>query len=154
MKIDLNNHKNLCKDSRQKIIVSRDDKEKSVGKKCEHKATNKNLSLVRHFKVDGDILIDGKKCDFLLLNDDKKEAYLIELKRSKLLEAIEQLDSSYAKIKSALPEYQFFFRISHSTSNTHTIKNRKIIRWREKHGRTFDGRPIAELNSTPYEEDI
>lgn len=154
MSIDLNKHQNLCKDSRQKIIVSRDDKEKSVGKKCEHKATNKNLSLVRHFKVDGDILLDGKKCDFLLLNDDKKDAYLIELKRSKLLEAIEQLDSSYTEIKSALPDYQFFFRISHSESNTHTIKNQKIIRWREKHGRTEDGKPIAELHSTPYEETI
>ena len=154
MSIDLNKHQNLCKDSRQKIIVSRDDKEKSVGKKCEHIATNENLSLVRHFKVDGDILLDGKKCDFLLLNDDKKDAYLIELKRSKLLDAIEQLDSSYTEIKSALPDYQFFFRISHSESNTHTIKNQKIIRWREKHGCTPDKRPIAELKSTPYKENI
>ena len=33
MSINLKNYENLCKDERQKIIVSRDDNEKSVGEK-------------------------------------------------------------------------------------------------------------------------
>ena len=153
--IDLNNYENLCKNERQKIIVSRDDNEKSIGKKCEHRANNKNQSLVRQYKVDGSIFIDGKKCDFLVLNDEKKNAYLIELKRSRILEAIEQLESTYERIKLALPEYQFLFRISHAeTNNTHTIKNQKIIRWREKYGKTSEGKLIADLKKTPYCEDI
>ena len=154
MSIDLKNYENLCKDERQKIIVSRDENEKSVGKKCEHRAINVNRSLVRQYKVDGNIFIDGKKCDFLVLNDDKKDAYLIELKRSKLLEAVEQLESTYERIKSSIPEYQFFFRISHSETNTHTVKNQKIIRWREKHGQSAEGKPIADLRKTPYNEEI
>lgn len=154
MNINLKNYENLCKDERQKIIVSRDDNEKSVGKKCEHRATNKGGALVRQYKVDGNIFIDGKKCDFLVLNDDNQDAYLIELKRSKLLEAIEQLESTHERIKSALPEYNFFFRISHAETNTHTVKNQKIIRWREKHGQTSAGKPIADLKKTPYCEDI
>ena len=48
--IDLKNYKNLCKDERQKIIVSRDDNEKSIGKKCEHRANNKNSSLEQFTK--------------------------------------------------------------------------------------------------------
>lgn len=152
--IDLKNYENLCKDERQKIIVSRDDNEKSIGKKCEHRANNKNNSLVRQYKVDGSIFIDGKKCDFLVLNDEKQNAYLIELKRSRILEAIEQLKSTYERIKLSLPEYQFFFRISHAETNTHTIKNQKIIRWREKYGQTSEGKPIADLKKTPYCEDI
>ena len=106
-------------------------------------------------KVDGSIFIDdSKKCDFLVLNDEKQNAYLIELKRSRILEAIEQLESTYERIKLALPEYQFFFRISHAETNTHTIKNQKIIRWRERHGQTSEGKPIADLKKTPDCEDI
>ena len=105
--------------------------------------------MVRQYKINESIFIDGKKCDFLVLNDEKKNAYLIELKRSKILEAIDQLESTYKHIKLALPEYQFFFRISHAEPNTHTIKNQKIIRWREKHGKTSEGKPIADLKKHP-----
>ena len=154
MEIDLNNHKNLCKDSRQKIIVSRDDKEKSVGKKCEHRAINNRNCLVRHYQVDGDILTDGKKCDFLVLNDDDKFAYLIELKRTKILEGMEQLKISHQKIKSALPDYQFLFRIVHAGTNTHAVRSQEVVRWRESHGRTSEGKPIADLKKTPYIEEI
>ena len=156
MSIDLKNYENLCKDERQKIIVSRDDDEKNSGKggKCEHRALNKSQSLVRQYKVDGNILVDGKKCDFLVLNDDKKDAYLIELKRSRIHEGIEQLEATHERIKSSLPEYQFFFRISHSGSNSHDVRSQKTIRWREKHGQSSEGKPIADLRKTPYIEEI
>lgn len=155
MSIDLNNYENLCKDERQKIIVSRDDDEKSSsGKKCEHRALNKNQSLVRQYKIDGNIFVEGKKCDFLVLNDDRKDAYLIELKRSKINEGIEQLESTYERIKSSLPNYQFLFRLVHAGTNTHGVISQKTIRWREKHGKTADGKIIADLQKTPYTEEI
>lgn len=156
MTIDLKNYENLCKDERQKIIVSRDNDEKNSGRgeKCEHRALNKNQSLVRQYKVDGEIFVDGRKCDFLVVNDDKKDAYLIELKRSRIHEGIEQLESTFERIKAALPEYQFLFRIAHAGTNTHDVRSQKTIRWKEKHGKTPDGRPIAELKKTPYIEGI
>ena len=66
MSIDLKNYENLCKDERQKIIVSRDDDEKNSGKggKCEHCALNKSQSLVRQYKVDGNIFVTVKNVIF------------------------------------------------------------------------------------------
>lgn len=46
--VDLKNYENLCKDERQK---------------CEHRTNNKNSNSVRHYKVDGSIFINCKKCD-------------------------------------------------------------------------------------------
>ena len=64
--------KNRCRDNpKRKEIVSEENRNK-------HIAHNDSGSLVRHFHVDGDILPKGEKperCDFLILDDTKKNAY-------------------------------------------------------------------------------
>ena len=75
MSVLLSDFTSLCGE-RQKIIVCEEKR---------NKYTSKNIyeNKVRQYKVDGDIFEKGKepkKCDYLVFNDDKKDAYFIELK--------------------------------------------------------------------------
>lgn len=72
----LNNFHSICEE-KQKIIVSKDSGTARI-----HRAVNIDGDYVRHYKIDGNVISDKtvKKCDFLLLNDSKKDAYLIEVK--------------------------------------------------------------------------
>lgn len=106
MKINLSDYENLCKDKRQSIIVSQDRKSD-----CQHRAQNvvkeNNLrSVVRQYKVDGNIITVGNKCDYLVLNDDLKTAYLIELKGSEIPRAIKQLDDTFSAIYGKMHTYR------------------------------------------------
>ena len=56
----------------QKIIVSRDK-----GSSCQHRAINdKGESDVRQYQLDGKLVVDETCCDYLVLNDSAKSAYL------------------------------------------------------------------------------
>lgn len=72
----------LC-ELRQRIIVSRDE-----GQAREHRAQNVDGCRVSHYKIDGTVIRDAsKRCDFLLMNDDLSDAYLIELKGTNIEDA-------------------------------------------------------------------
>lgn len=121
----------LC-EPRQKIIVSKDDR--SI---CQHRAYNKTENLVRHYRIDGDVIRDMsvKKCDYLLLNDDKKDAYLIELKGKDILRAIEQLESTEQRLANDLLGYKKYYRIVYH-SNTHAIRTLEYTKFsKRKSGR-------------------
>lgn len=152
MKINLSDYENLCKDKRQPIIVSQDRRSD-----CQHRAQNvvkqNNLrSVVRQYKVDGKIITDGKRCDYLVLNDDLKTAYLIELKGKDINHATEQLDNTLKIMKANLPDYTFFLRIAYT--GTPAVRYSKINRWKEKYGKSGDGVAIADMKRSPYEENI
>lgn len=154
MKINLSDYENLCKDKRQPIIVSRD-----LRSGCRHQAQNvvkqNNLrSIVRRYKIDGNIITLGNKCDYLVLNDDLKTAYLIELKGSKIPHAIKQLEDTLKIMRDNLPEYTFFLRIAYNGKCTHAVRDSETIRWKDKHGKSKDGVAIANLKRSPYKEDI
>ena len=72
------------------------------------KSTNNLCSIVRQYKINGNIIIVRNRCDYLVLNDDLKTAYLIELKGSKIPHAIKQLDDTFNIMKDNLPDYTFF----------------------------------------------
>ncbi|MDE7298085.1 MAG: hypothetical protein K2N94_04560, partial [Lachnospiraceae bacterium] len=67
-------------------IVSRD--KRSTRHHC---GINKARAYVTHYRIDGIVVSEGKKCDFLLMNEDRKVAYLIEIKGDDLSEAAKQL---------------------------------------------------------------
>ena len=94
----LDNAHSLCEE-RQKKIISRDTKSR-----CEHRAHNPERNLVRHYQIDGGVIVDKavQKCDFLLLNDDKKNAYLIELKGTHILKALQQLEETEKHLREDL----------------------------------------------------
>ena len=102
----------------QKIVVSKDN-----GNSREHRAINPHgRNSLRHYKLDGELVLQEKCCDYLLINDSTQKAYLIELKGGNVAEAIPQLKAAEQKVKNELLNYSFFYRIIASKARTHEIK--------------------------------
>lgn len=110
-------------------IVSRDKRNPQY-----HRANNHSKSYVTHYKIDGVVLKLGNKCDFLLMNEEKKKAYLIELKGSDLVEAAQQLEATEAALRQELYGYDLQYRIVANKCKTQEIYSsayRKYqIRWK------------------------
>ena len=110
----------------------------SAENRCTHVGKNKNRHMIRQFKVDGEVVEAGDmspRCDYLLLNDDAKTSYYIELKGSDLVKAIEQIETTVAMIAPSIPEYAVLRRIVFRTG-THGIQTRPVLSWKRKHGNT------------------
>ena len=67
----LNGFTSLCSKN-AKQIVSRDK-----GNPQYHKANNVSNSEVTHYQIDGKVIKTGDRCDYLLMNETSKTAYLI-----------------------------------------------------------------------------
>lgn len=117
---------------------------------CKHIGNNSGRDEVRQFKVDGDIFPKGEKpnrCDWLLLNDDKKKAYFIELKGSNIEYAISQIEESVKRLQPSIPSYKIYRRLIYRTG-THKIQGNGVVRWKSKHKGT------AIIKERIYEENI
>lgn len=125
----LTKEKSLCKE-RQSIIVSKDK-----GTPRAHNAINEaGKNLVRHYKLDGDLVKQQKCCDYLLVNDTLKNAYFIELKGRNIDEAVLQLKSGAQLCKSELPNYTFYYRIVASKVRTHEIQKTEFRKFKDACG--------------------
>lgn len=121
--------KSRC-EKNQSIIVSRDK-----SNRVSHCAINPQREFdVRKYQLDGDLVKQEKCCDFLLINDTKKKAYLIELKGGNIDEAIPQLEAGEKKCKDELKGYVFLYRIVCSKAKTHKIESTAFRRFKEKCG--------------------
>ena len=132
----------LCKE-RASIISSRDKGESQT-----HVAYNKDSSLVTHYQVDGVIIKNGNKCDFLLINEKKKTAYLIELKGSDLSWAAKQLQATEQTLSAQLAPYQLQYRIVANKCRTSEIETAEFKKYRKR----WKGQFVYK--SVKYEEDI
>ena len=143
----LSGHQSLC-DKRQKRIVSKE-------KRSNHTAVNEKRQLVRQYLIDGDVIEDKHviKCDYLVLNDEKKAAYFIELKGSKVVHAIEQIEETAKRLRPCLQGYQFYYRIVYSGSCTHNVNRAGYLEWERKHGRAR-GIAVAYMKQGSYSETI
>lgn len=132
-----------------KIIVSRDIT------KCEHRGVNPDCCDVRQYQIDGKVITgQEERCDWLVLNDDKKDAYYIELKGSHIEKAIRQLENSKKLLASDLADYTPFFRIIYK-SYSHSVDNMKTIKWKQDCGKDKkSGKPLAVIKQMRYEEEI
>lgn len=121
--------KSRCKEH-QRLIVSRDS-----GTRREHRAINPDEKYsVRQYKLDGDLVIQQKCCDFLLLNDSLKKAYFIELKGSNIEEAIPQLENGIKLCAEELIGYTVLCRIVSSKVRTHDIQSNTFRKFKDKYG--------------------
>lgn len=126
----ISGHTSLCKE-RARIITSRDK-----GQSQTHIAINKDISLVTHYQVDGVIIKNGNKCDFLLINEDKKTAYLIELKGSDLSWAARQLQVTEQTLSAQLAPYQpLQYRIVANKCRTNEIETAEFKKYRKCWGK-------------------
>ncbi len=132
----------LCKKDAS-VVVSRDK-----GEPQEHRAINVDRQTVAQYRVDGDIITQGERCDFLVLNEDKKNAYLIELKGHHLTKAAAQLDTTAKVLQKQLSSYRVHCRIVASRSCTHDIRDSAFRKFQARWGKTFG------MKSGLYQENI
>ena len=111
----LKNFNSLC-DKNAPQIVSRDKKNPQY-----HKGNNTSREEVTHYQIDGVVIKTGNKCDYLLINETKKVAYLIELKGSDLVKAAQQLEATEKLLKSELSNYKLQYRIVANKCKTQEI---------------------------------
>lgn len=122
----LKGFKSLCNE-RAAYIVSKDKKNPQY-----HKGNNVDKSYVTHYQIDGVVIQSGSRCDFLLINEDKLTAYLIELKGSDLAKAAEQLEATEKELKNELVNYNLQYRIIANKCKTHEIESSSYKKYRIK----------------------
>lgn len=126
----LEKYDSLCGE-RQAIIVSKDS-----GQRREHRATNASRCRVSHYQIDGYVVQDDSiRCDFLLMNDDKTDAYLIELKGSDIEHALEQLEATAIQLKEELHGYTVKYRLVHSRAKTQAMRGIKFKKFKQRHSK-------------------
>lgn len=90
----LKDYQSHCKKN-QKIIICQDKKNPQ-----KYVAHNEERNDVYQYLFDGDVVKEGKRCDYLLLNDTKKRIYFVELKGSDLNYALVQIEESVKVCKT------------------------------------------------------
>ncbi len=137
----LRGFESLCSENAAQI-VSRDKKNPQY-----HRGINIDKAYVTHYKIDGVVLKTGSRCDYLLINEKKRTAYLIELKGSDLVKAAEQLENTERALQKELSDYELRYRIVANKCKTQEIQSsayRKYqIRWK---GRLRQGTGFMEEN--------
>lgn len=113
----LKGFESLCAKNAHQII-SKDRKNPQY-----HKAVNKENNDVTQYQIDGIVLKDGTRCDYLLMNETKKVAYLIELKGSVLVKAAEQLENTEKMLRQELFGYSLRYRIVANKCKTQEIRS-------------------------------
>lgn len=112
-------------------IVSRDK-----GNSQYHKGINGKRMYVSHYKIDGVVIKSGNRCDYLLMNEVARIAYLIELKGSDLVKAAKQLEATEKALIQQLSGYSLQYRIVANkcrTQEIHSSEYRKYqLRWKKR----------------------
>lgn len=127
----LEKYRSLC-DKNAPQIVSKDVKASRT-----HIANNRKRAFVTYYRIDGVVITEGNKCDYLLFNEDTKDAYLIELKGSRIVSAAKQLDETAKKLTAPLAGYTLHFRIVASKCTTHAVESQDFLKykrdWKKKY---------------------
>ncbi len=118
---------------------------------CTYVGHNPKRKYIRQFFIDGDVFSKGKeptRCDILLLDDTEQRSYYIELKRSDIPKAVQQIENTIPLIKDSVKDYTIFCRIVIFKARTHKINDKSVIAWRKKYGKN------AAIHSVKFEENL
>ena len=136
MSLPLADFESTYKEARPKEIISRE-------KLNRHIAKNNDNCLARQLRIDGYVITENiKKCDYLVLNDDKCAAYFIELKGSDITGAIEQIEQTVKKLEKDLRGYDKKLRIVYSGK----VISGSIAEWKKKNRNADAKHRILEEN--------
>jgi hypothetical protein len=115
--------KSQCSEySHKKIVVAQE-------KKCEYRAHNIDRKKLCKVKIDGSYITDGRKCDYLIINCNDTNAYLIELKGTDVFHGIEQIESTISRLQGELAKCKIFSRIVLKKVSVPDLENNpKILR--------------------------
>jgi hypothetical protein len=104
-----------CKEiSSDSIIVFQDRNSKA--KMC---FSNPSRRTVQKIRVDNCLIVEGKRCDFLLVDENNIE-YFIELKGSKVEYACKQIIETMGKISRNIGAFKYAFIVSSACPLTTT----------------------------------
>ena len=128
----LEKYRSLCQE-RQKITVSKDS---GVGNPSQHRALNEGQDRVRQYCLDDRAIVQNEepRCDYLVLNDDKKRAYFIELKGRHIERAKAQIENAERLLAGDVEDYARFYRIVYKTG-TQSVRSAAINTWIRRMGR-------------------
>jgi len=126
-----------CKAFNHSFDFQHDDRRivpfRDKGHSTEYRYVNHSSDHLAKYRVDGGLIADeGAKCDYLLLNCEKKQSYFIELKGCDLIHAVDQIDRSIEELKNNLPGFAFFARIVLTRVNTTDLHHLKFLRLEKK----------------------
>ena len=124
----LEGFESLCSEKAAQIVS------KDKGNQQYHRGINAGKRYVTHYKIDGVVIKEGNRCDYLLMNEEAQTAYLIELKGSDLVKAAEQLEATEIALRQELSAYELQYRIVANrckTQEVHSSAYRKYqMRWK------------------------
>lgn len=126
----------------QQIIVCEEHHQKYI-------ANNTGRNEVYKYQIDGDVLSSGTsqlRCDFIVENATKGNAYLIELKGKDVVHAVEQIEATICLFSAQLCDYNIFPRIVYRR-NTHGVRSSKVIAFKRKY-------PKSKIETNIIEENI
>ncbi|MFN7414725.1 MAG: hypothetical protein ACK5RT_12605 [Dolichospermum sp.] len=135
----------------RKTIVVRDS-----GNKQEYRVTNDNGKEICKIKVDGCLIKEGERCDYLILACEDKSAFFVELKGHDLQKAVGQIDSSLTKLITEIKEFNIYARIVLNRNPTPDINSSVEIKLRKrlkKHNGKDSG-DLIKYKSKVLEENI
>ena len=97
----------------KKCLKFRDNRPVAVisEKQKEIRFINDKRKKLSSYHIDGCLIKNGMRCDFLLLVEEDKNAFFIELKGSELKKAIQQIENSINLLICNLAGYRILARI-------------------------------------------
>ncbi len=113
-------------DTRKTIVV------KDSGNKQEYRVTNKNGKEICKIKVDGCLIKESERCDYLILACEDKSAFFVELKGHDLKKAIGQIDSSLTNLITEIKEFKIYARIVLNRNPTPDINSSIEIKLKKR----------------------
>ncbi|MEZ4528990.1 MAG: hypothetical protein R2941_24020 [Desulfobacterales bacterium] len=141
---------------RDKIITAEENKRKFI-------INNKSNNFFRKYQIDHCLITDGKKCDFLIVNCDRKDLFFVELKGSHLTDAFKQIDSTLDFFHDILGNFNSFNSIKvrivlskvnnpdNMRNSSHYIKLAKRLKKINKNEMVKD---LIKYESTQMEESV
>ena len=86
-----------------------------------------------------------RRADYLVLNETKQTAYLIELKGSHIKSAFVQLENTDKNLAEALKEHKIYWRVV-CGSRTANLKNNEVKKYQKTHPQLIIRRSILREN--------
>lgn len=112
---------------RRKNIVLRD-----TGNPQEYRIINKKAKEVCTIQVDGCLIKEGERCDYLLLSCEDQLAFFVELKGHDLPKSITQINSSITKLENEIQEFKIYARIVLNRTPTPAINSSIEIKLKKR----------------------
>jgi hypothetical protein len=73
--------------------------------RCTYKAHNPEKNTLARYRVDGCLLTTGIRCDYVIINANKRTVYFIELKGVDLVHGVRQIAESISQLGAQVSSY-------------------------------------------------